>query len=351
MNGYRRNMQITHFSKKINMNLSVIIPIYNVEQYLDACIKSLYKQSLCLDEFEVILINDGSTDRSLLRAKFWADRYSNIKLIDQDNCGLSVARNRGVSNATGDYVFFLDSDDFLYPNTLSLLIDKAKNNDLDLLRFEYCAVNENDEKLYYSAGVSKRKRFAEQVDDGYFLFEKIYNQEFFACLSLIKRQFLQNFNIHFVEGIFFEDIEYAIKISIVAKRTMYTPIYAYAYRQRPTSILHTFDMKKAEDVISIVCRMQQYLKDQSLSRAFKNIIKQNNTRLIVSVLLRVSETLNSNRQHFFDLMKKKNISYLYPVYTMRDFTISLLYNLFGKKVVILLDPITRLRMALLRLRI
>lgn len=333
------------------MDLSVIVPVYNVEPYLDACISSLYEQSFDICSFEVILVNDGSTDRSREIVESWKNRYSNIQVIDQKNQGLSVARNEGLLHASGDFICFLDSDDFLYPDTLPVLLEKAKVNNLDILRFDYWVVDEQGTKIYQSPYIHYRESYADRIGDGMFLFEKIYHKEFFAWLSLFKRSFLLDSQVRFAPGMFFEDIEYTFQLSLCAKRTMYVPSCAYGYRQRATSILHTFSKKKAEDVICIVSNLQHYLENPTLSPAFKEIVKQQATQLMVSVLLRIAETaVYSDRQELFELMKKKNVLYLYPDNTPRNFIISTLYNRIGKHVIYFLYPVARLRGYLLRLK-
>ena len=115
------------------IKVSVIVPVYNVKSYLNECLDSLLSQTL--DGIEIIMVNDGSTDGSESVAAEYADRYSNFKLINRENGGLSAARNTGLDMAKGKYVYFLDSDDFIAANTLEILYNKAESNDLDQVRF------------------------------------------------------------------------------------------------------------------------------------------------------------------------------------------------------------------------
>ena len=101
--------------------LSIIIPVYNVENYVDTCIESLYKQGISEYEFEVILINDGSTDNSLSIIQEYENKYSNITIISQKNQGLSTTRNNGIKLAKGEYLLFVDSDDLIIENILTHL--------------------------------------------------------------------------------------------------------------------------------------------------------------------------------------------------------------------------------------
>lgn len=331
------------------MDLSIVIPVYNVEPYLEDCVSSVYRQSLPLDRFEVILINDGSTDDSFRLAQKLASEHPNMKVIDQKNRGLSAVRNRGIRMAGGTYILFLDSDDFLYENTITPLLDKVLSDDLDVLRFEYWGVDESGKRLFPSPYRAKRSLYEGHVISGTDLFEKIYNQELFAWLSFIKRNFLLEEKVFFEEGMFFEDIEFSLRVALKAHRCMYLSSCLYAYRQRPASILHTFSKKKVKDVISIVESLQNYLKDPSLRRSFKTIIRQIRTQLIVSVLLRISDTsVYKDRRELLDLMKEKEIVYLHPVNRPRELIVSILYNVLGKNIMNILHPVSRVRLYLLK---
>ena len=115
------------------MKLSYIVPVYNVEAYLDKCLRSLYNQSLELADFEVVIINDGSSDSSIEIIEKYRTLYQNITLIEQENQGLSVARNNGINHAKGDYILCVDSDDFLIQDSISNLLQKAIDLNLDVV--------------------------------------------------------------------------------------------------------------------------------------------------------------------------------------------------------------------------
>ena len=115
------------------MKLSIIVPVYNVEQYIRPCIDSIYKQGLSDNVFEVILVNDGTQDDSFGQINDLLEMHQNIHVIKQDNQGLSVARNIGMKYASGDYVLFVDSDDLLVENSLIRLFDQLSDNTVDLL--------------------------------------------------------------------------------------------------------------------------------------------------------------------------------------------------------------------------
>lgn len=291
--------------------LSVIVPIYNVETYLVQCIESLFEQGLDEDAFEVILINDGSTDQSGQLISELMCRHTNMIRIDQQNQGLSAARNVGVKQACGEYVFFLDSDDFVYPDSLKILLCKAKENDLDILRFDYWNVDEAGGKTSVSVYRDQRIRFENQIGDGMFLLENIYHAEFFAWLSLIKRDFLFQSHVAFEEGVYFEDIKYTITLSLSASRTMYVSQPAYAYRHRKTSIVNTFNRKKVEDLISISADLLDCLHRNAFGTKLEKVLKESINKQMVLAFIRMADPdLYGYRKSFFLKIKQARLFHL-----------------------------------------
>ena len=116
------------------MKISVIIPVYNTKEYLKECIDSILNQTI--DLFEVIIVDDGSTDGSLELINQYAESHSNIRVISQKNCGLGAARNIGLKISKGEYIYFIDSDDILEKNALEYCYNLASKNKLDMLTFE-----------------------------------------------------------------------------------------------------------------------------------------------------------------------------------------------------------------------
>ena len=117
------------------MRLSIIIPVYNVEKYISRCLESLCHQSLSQNDYEILIVNDGSTDNSVAIANQYVDKYANFKLIDKENGGVGSARNKGIAEAKGNYIYFIDPDDYLATNLLKILLDYADNYSLEILTF------------------------------------------------------------------------------------------------------------------------------------------------------------------------------------------------------------------------
>jgi glycosyltransferase involved in cell wall biosynthesis len=132
------------------IKLSIVIPIYNVEKYLAKCIESVLNQDIPTDEYEIILINDGSTDSSLQIAEKFVQMHPYIRLISQENQGLSAARNRGLDESKGEYVWFIDSDDWIQTDILKQLLLLCVFNELDMLSINRIRVSSLTKETYIS---------------------------------------------------------------------------------------------------------------------------------------------------------------------------------------------------------
>lgn len=325
------------------MKLSYIVPVYNVEDYLDDCIQSLYSQSLPVSDFEVIVINDGSTDGSAEVIKKYMERYPNMHFFDQSNQGLSVTRNRGIGHASGNYILFVDSDDFLVPDTVSILLQKAIDNDLDLLRGEYKNSNEQGVLLSKAKQNCKKSQLTDKIIDGNTLYQYIFCEEFYSPLLMIKREFLLNNDLFFEQGIYFEDVEFALKISLVAKKVLYLPIVFYIYRIRSSSITHTINEKKIKDLVSIVLKLRFYSMQTFVCNQTRCIIEENVTRLCVYLLLRLSELSANQYNRIVQPLLINRIRPLFVSGGVKEKVISLLFNICSTRIIPLLYPLVWLK--------
>ncbi|AQR96992.1 glycosyltransferase [Clostridium saccharoperbutylacetonicum] len=230
-----------------NILISVIVPIYNTSKYLNSCIDSLVKQTL--NEFEIILINDGSTDNSIEIAENYCRNYENIRLINQKNSGQSVARNKGIKEAKGDYIYFIDSDDIIDKNLLKTCYEKIKDKNLEMVMFGYKYLCEEgvDEHLN-SKEIINSCIPSDKILNGKEIFVKdiyIRNTLASACTQLYKKDFLIQNNLYFEENIFYEDVEFIPRALIACKKIMYInkPLYIYRRRVGSTTTFLKFDGK------------------------------------------------------------------------------------------------------------
>ena len=222
------------------IRVSVIIPVYNTEQYLRECLESVVSQTLT--EIEIICVNDGSPDSSGDILGEFAGRDDRIVVIDQENLGLSGARNAGVAVARGEYLHFLDSDDYLELNALAELHELATLDELDVLYFDGAPFFEDPamEKAMASyAAYYVRNREYPQVMSGQALLTEM--SEFSdhrpsACLQLIRRDFYTAAGLSFIEGIVHEDNPFSFVCALKANRVRYVPEPYYRRRVRKGSI-------------------------------------------------------------------------------------------------------------------
>lgn len=223
---------------------SIIVPIYNVEKYLKECLDSILNQTF--KDFELILINDGSTDNSGEIANEYSKKYNNIKIIHKENGGLSSSRNAGVKISSGEYLLFIDSDDLL-ANTQSLsnIVPYLDNNDLILLKFE---------KLYFDKSiVPVIKEINEEFRNIKIenMITSLINTNCFvssACNKCINKNYFTINNLFFREGIFSEDVDWSIRLLLSVRSISFSNYPYYLYRQsREGSISTTVNNKHIED--------------------------------------------------------------------------------------------------------
>lgn len=212
------------------MKLSIIVPMYNVEKYIGNCLNTLLNQKISDDEYEILIINDGSTDKSGEIAKSYEEEYKNIKVITVSNGGLSKARNIGIENALGDYIFFVDSDDYISERSIHKILDKTINNNLDIMFFDVKRVD-NEKELNCSYYEDCTPIIKSGID--HFTQNNVNNS---ACHYLISRKFISDNNLKFQEGRMCEDGMFLISSIFKAKRVSYSKIDIYRYVIRSNSI-------------------------------------------------------------------------------------------------------------------
>ena len=233
--------------------LSIVIPAYNAERYIEECLRSCIDQDLDCEKYEIIVINDGSTDRTEEIAAGLAERHSNIKILSQENRGLSVARNAGIDAATGKYILLLDSDDFLANNCLGNIVSRCTEDNPDMLRF--CAANMIDGRA--------ERRFS-YTDDGICPGKELLKGRFQVCapFAVYKKEFLDNRKLRFHPGIYHEDNEFTPRAYYLAESTVSVNDLIYMVRQTPDSITRTPKVKRGHDLLEVVDRLNEFAQKQ-----------------------------------------------------------------------------------------
>ena len=266
------------------LRLSVIVPIYNVEHYLERCVASIYNQGMDETTFEVVMVNDGSTDNSLAVAEQIANKHHNIKLYSQINGGLADARNTGLNYVQGNYVMFLDSDDFLLPNTLLKVIDIADRNCLDVCAYQMKVFKEDG-----SSYIGLQQPFEDDV---------VYTGEYAllhgliiasACANLYSSAFLRKHKLSFTKGITHEDVDFNNRVYAFAQRIMFTKHCVYAYFWNGNSLNRSKDYDKVRkcllDDVNVAANMLDFANKENLSDELKTFYKKRCNSIIASQLI------------------------------------------------------------------
>lgn len=227
--------------------LSIVVPCYNVEKYITECLESIIRLQNVIN-CQVICINDGSTDKTLSILETYRKIISNYIVINQDNQGLSVARNVGLNMAEGKWVFFVDSDDYIEKTGVIEILKDIQSSDIDIVCGEYYdlidgVLNKKSENIPIIKNMS-----------GIIFLNKFY---FESALSMVwrylyRRDFLLNNAVTFTPQIYFEDMDFTPKAFVKAEKIRYMPVPIYYYRQRHSSIMTSdFSTKKFNDSLYV----------------------------------------------------------------------------------------------------
>ena len=315
---------------KEDLKLSIVIPLYNSENYIVECLDSIQNQNVIQYAFEIIIINDGSTDKSLEIVENYSKNYTNIKIDSQINRGCAAARNNGIKKASGEYIFFIDSDDYIASNTLNILMNKL--NDVDLLTFKSIQTSENNLRQS-STNISKLtiSKVMTGID-----FIAIHGFKDAVGWFIVKKKFLIKSNIFYLENRMLEDISFNIELLSKAKKVVYFPLDVYRYVSRHNSIMTKKDSIHFERIISDYERviMQLNSKIEEIKGINpKAAKKMKNKRKVYHFFLFMRFTRSDLN---FNEIKSKINSYkgkgLYPLdYYSNKLKVKLLIFIFNKK--------------------
>jgi glycosyltransferase involved in cell wall biosynthesis len=229
--------------------ISVVIPCYNSEKFVDKAIDSVLRQSL--NEIEIILVNDGSNDKTSIILQQYKMEDNRIEVVSHGkNQGLGAARNSGMAVASGEYIFFLDSDDYLHPNFLESLYDKALQENLDILQAQFI-IHTNENKEIYPKDLIP---FLQPVNGIQYYNEGIFVEPK-ACGKLWKNSFIKENNLQFSNG-YFEDMLMVHKAFFLAKRINNIILPGYHYIIRKESISQSLNKKHIVDYQKVIEELQ-----------------------------------------------------------------------------------------------
>lgn len=315
-------------NKKLNQNktfplVSVIIPVYKVEQYLPKCVDSVLSQTF--SEFEIILVDDGSPDNCPKLCDEYAEKDSRIKVIHKENGGLSDARNAGIASASGKYVLFLDSDDYLYSNTvlqeISESIKKSNYPGICYLPNEYWSSNPKSISGKYKDETISLEKFLNRVIKNYYLHTA--GQQF-----VLKTEYLKKHNLLFKKGILHEDELWFAQILLNANEVHICPCVFYFYvDNRSGSIMNAVKEKNisdklfiADEIVKMTNSHPNHLRKLFLTRSaqiISGILQSKNAMKIVGSNARLKTQLKAEKIY---LLQSKKIShkFLYLI-SRKDF--------------------------------
>lgn len=247
-----------------NPKISLIVPVYNVEAYLRRALDSVVSQTF--KDIEVILVNDGSTDSSYDILQEYSKKYDNFIILNKENGGLSDARNAGLKMAKGEYIAFLDSDDYLHPKFLEILYNLAIDNNADIsccnfkMYFPKINLKISIPTVPVSKVYSKEKALKKLILD--------YTIHHFSWNKLCKKAIFEDNNITF-PNMYFEDISTSPRLFYNANKIAITTKSLYYYTQRPGSILKTMNAKKINDYIKTLGIIRNYLEAKNDYKSYE----------------------------------------------------------------------------------
>lgn len=256
--------------------VSIIVPVYNVEQYLKDCLDSILQQSY--PNIEIIIINDGSTDGSKeVVIPFLSDKR--VKYIEQENKGLSGARNTGLKSALGKYIVFVDSDDYIEKNMLKEVVFLMKRYGLDLVRFNGISFVEEINETFkegnydFSHRLEENKLYKEESLD---LNRRTFSSS--VCLYITTRELISNNQLVFYENVLHEDELFTAQVFLHTKRMMYKNASYYHRRYRSNSIMTDLSSEKKEQSFDsyrvLFNELEKMMKSNKYTKSQKKFIKR-----------------------------------------------------------------------------
>lgn len=273
--------------------VSIILPVYNVEKYLEKCLDSLVNQTF--KDIEIIIINDGSTDNCKNIIDKYATKYNNlIKVITQKNQGLGAARNIGLKFATSDYIVFIDSDDYIQSNMVEEMYNKILQEQADVVICGNNVVNEQYELI--------SKTFPNKYEVYDFNTQMIFGN---PCVwnKIIKKVLLDDDSLSFRNNVWYEDIDFSFKLFLKSKKTCILHKNLYNYLLRQGSIMNSNNLRKNLDLIDAFNEIIMYAKRNNCFNKYYNEIEfLVINHLYISCIVRILMNNNSSKNEKNELL-------------------------------------------------
>ncbi|WP_338359645.1 glycosyltransferase [Yeosuana marina] len=298
--------------------LSIILPVYNVEDYLEKCLRSIFMNEIFQYTLEIIAVNDGSTDSSPIILQRLKNEIPNLIIIHQLNQGLSVARNTGLNSAKGDYIWFIDSDDFI--NNLPVNYNEMLDYKYDMVYFNFNIVVEKENKeAKLKELFNYRSHFREGEYRNIEFYKLFFNRPgtMYAWSYFIKREFIETNKLRFLPKIYFEDIEFTTRAIFLSNKILYKNVTLYNYLQRKGSILASLKTKYFyNDHIEIIKSLIYFYKNRltKIDDLFITEIRKEFLRIFLDLsyyenkdILNASKSIRQLNVEFYESYKWKVI--------------------------------------------
>ena len=271
------------------MKLSIVIPVYNTEPYLDACLASCLKQDVDLSDYELVIVNDGTKDNAMAIAERFAKEYPNITIISQENAGLSAARNAGLVVSKGDYVWFVDSDDCIDKKALSLIFNKIEDKP------DVICLQAKRSDTYVLRNV-----FSGNVSNGHDVLLHDFS-DWDRCVPyfVFNRQFLDNHGLRFFVGIFHEDDEFTPRALYFAEKVSVidSPLYYYLVKTDNT-ITKSSNPKKSYDNITVAESLSDFKEKHVKAEDIKQVFDNHISLIINNTLANIKDFDDDTKRDF-----------------------------------------------------
>ena len=278
------------------MKLSIVIPVYNTEKYLEKCLASCVNQEVERADYEIVVVDDGTKDNAMEIARRFQDNYSNIKIYSQENAGLSAARNMGLSHCSGDYVWFVDSDDYIDKESLSLIFNKIEENP-DIICIQ---AKRSDE-------ATPRNIFSGNVQNGYEVLLHSFD-DWDRCVPyfVFRRQFIDNHNLRFYVGIFHEDDEFTPRALVFAEKVCVIdrPLYYY-WVKTDNTITKTVNPKKSYDNIIVAESLSNFKENNPMPANVKQVFESHISLIINNTLDNINQSDKQTAKNFNKFLRTK----------------------------------------------
>ncbi len=267
-----------------NIKVSLIIPVYNVEKYIYKCLKSAVNQTF--KDMEIIIVNDGSKDNSYKIIEKYKNKYDNIKVINQENSGLSSARNTGIKISCGKYIAFADSDDYFSKRFIEYMYTTAEKKNCDIVVCGFKRISES-KKLKIKNKPLKTKIFSSEKALKILIEDVFINN--FAWNKLYKRDLFTENNIYFPVGKTYEDMYVSYRLFHKSNKIAVINKKLYCYVQRKKSITSSFTEKNFDDIKLGLYDMKNYLLENKIYNkyafSYKFLVIKNILILIYKIII------------------------------------------------------------------